>query len=69
GQIGAKIIDAIRQPFELAGGPLPVTTSIGIALFREGALTPALLLDLADQALYAAKGQGRDGVALLEAAP
>ena len=68
GQIGAKIIDAIRQPFELAGGPLPVTTSIGIAIFRDGALTPAQLLDLADQALYAAKGQGRDGVALLEAA-
>ena len=67
-QIGAKIIDAIRQPFELASGPLPVTTSVGIAIFREGALTPAQLLDLADQALYAAKGQGRDGVALLEAA-
>ncbi|MGK5005834.1 diguanylate cyclase domain-containing protein [Janthinobacterium sp. LB2P70] len=69
GQVGAKILDAIRQPFELASGPLPVTTSIGIAIFREGALTPAQLLDLADQALYAAKGQGRDGVALLEAAP
>ena len=68
-QIGAKIVDAIRQPFELASGPLPVTTSVGIAIFREGALTPAQLLDLADQALYAAKGQGRDGVALLEAAP
>ncbi|PVX37217.1 PAS domain S-box-containing protein/diguanylate cyclase (GGDEF)-like protein [Janthinobacterium sp. 78] len=68
-QIGAKIIDAIRQPFELASGPLPVTTSVGIAIFREGALTPTQLLDLADQALYAAKGQGRDGVALLEAAP
>ncbi len=68
-QIGAKIIDAIRHPFDLASGPLPVTTSIGIAIFREGALTPAQLLDLADQALYAAKGQGRDGVALLDAAP
>ncbi|WP_426070391.1 diguanylate cyclase domain-containing protein [Janthinobacterium sp. DSP2-3-3] len=68
-QIGAKIIDAIRQPFELSSGPLPVTTSIGIAIFREGTLTPAQLLDLADQALYAAKRQGRDGVALLEAAP
>ncbi|MGX9773596.1 diguanylate cyclase domain-containing protein [Janthinobacterium aestuarii] len=68
-QVGAKIIDAIRQPFELASGQLPVTTSIGIAIFREGALAPAQLLDLADQALYAAKGQGRDGVALLEAAP
>ena len=68
-QVGAKIIDAIRQPFDLASGPLPVTTSVGIAIFREGALTPAQLLDLADQALYAAKKQGRDGVALLEAAP
>lgn len=68
-QVGAKIVDAIRQPFELASGPLPVTTSIGIAIFREGTLTPAQLLDLADQALYAAKGQGRDGVALFEAAP
>lgn len=68
-QVGAKIIDAIRQPFALASGPFPVTTSIGIAIFREGALTPAQLLDLADQALYAAKGQGRDGVALLEAVP
>ena len=67
--IGAKIIGAIRQPFELAGGPLPVTTSVGIAIFRDGALTPAQLLDLADQALYDAKGQGRDGVALREAAP
>ena len=68
-QIGNKILDAIRQPFALAGGPLAVTTSIGIAIFREGALAPAQLLDLADQALYQAKGQGRDSVALREAAP
>ena len=67
-QIGAKILDAIRQPFALAGGPLSVTTSIGIAFFRAGELTPAQLLELADQALYQAKGQGRDGVALREAA-
>ncbi|PHV14392.1 diguanylate cyclase [Janthinobacterium sp. BJB303] len=65
--IGAKIIGAIRQPFDLAGGALPVTASIGIAIFRDGALAPAQLLDLADQALYDAKGQGRDGVALIEA--
>ena len=43
--------------------------TIGIAIYRAGDLAPAQLLDLADQALYAAKGQGRDGVALLEAAP
>ncbi|MGK5079210.1 diguanylate cyclase domain-containing protein [Janthinobacterium sp. HLX7-2] len=66
--IGAKIIDAIRVPFQLASGPLPVTASIGIAIFRAGELTPEQLLDLADQALYEAKGQGRDGMALIEAA-
>ena len=66
-QIGAKIIDAIRAPFALAGGPLAVTTSIGIAIFHAGEQSPAQLLDLADQALYQAKGQGRDGVALIEA--
>ena len=65
-QIGAKIIDAIRVPFELGSGPLPVTASIGIAIFRDGPLAPEQLLHLADQALYEAKGQGRDGVALIE---
>ena len=66
-QIGAKIIDAIRAPFALASGPLAVTASIGIAIYRAGDLAPAQLLDLADQALYQAKRQGRDGVALIEA--
>ena len=65
-QIGAKIVETIRVPFALAGGPLSVTTSIGIAIYREGALTPEQLLHLADQALYQAKGDGRDGVALMD---
>ena len=56
------------MPFALASGPLSVTTSIGIAVCREGGLTPEQLLNLADQALYQAKGQGRDGLALLDAA-
>ena len=66
--IGAKIIAAVRAPFMLASGPLVVTTSIGIALHREGGVTPEQLLHLADQALYQAKGQGRDGVALIDSA-
>ena len=65
-QIGAKIVAAVRLPFVLAGGPLSVTTSIGIAIHREGELTPEQLLNLADQALYQVKGQGRDGVALMD---
>lgn len=66
-QIGRKIIEAIRRPFQLSTGELLVTTSIGIALFRSGAMTPEQLLALADQALYQAKDQGRDTVALIEA--
>lgn len=66
-QIGRKIIEAIRRPFLLSHGELLVTTSIGIALFHDGATTPEQLLALADQALYQAKGQGRDTLALLEA--
>lgn len=65
-QIGNKIVDAIRVPFALDSGPLSVTTSIGIAIYHEGELTPEQLLNLADQALYQAKGQGRDGVALMD---
>jgi diguanylate cyclase (GGDEF)-like protein len=44
------------------GGQLPirVTTSIGIAVYPDHAVTPPALLDAADDALYAAKAAGRD---------
>lgn len=40
--------------------PIRVTTSVGIAVYPEHALTPHALLDAADDALYAAKAAGRD---------
>ncbi len=40
--------------------PLPVTASIGVAVFPEHGSTPSLLLRRADDALYAAKEAGRD---------
>jgi len=39
---------------------IPVTVSVGIAVYPHHALTGADLLDAADQALYAAKAAGRD---------
>jgi hypothetical protein len=39
---------------------VPVTVSIGIAVYPQHATTAARLLDAADGALYAAKGGGRD---------
>ncbi|MGF1525544.1 MAG: diguanylate cyclase [Candidatus Competibacterales bacterium] len=46
-------------------GDLPVTVSIGVASYPEVAVaTPAELLDRTDQALYSAKGLGRNRVAV-----
>jgi len=45
----------------------PVTVSIGVAAYDEnGASTVSLLLKLADQAMYQAKHDGRDRVAVLQ---
>jgi len=42
---------------------VPVTTSIGVALFPEHAEEPATLLKLADQAMYDAKRKGKNAFA------
>lgn len=46
-----------------------VTTSIGIAVYPDHALTPLALLDAADDALYAAKAGGRDTYRVATAGP
>ena len=51
-----------RHPVELAGNPIPVTVSLGVAA-REGKVVhPQELLKLADRALYEAKATGRNKV-------
>jgi diguanylate cyclase (GGDEF)-like protein len=60
--VAAKIVDAVRLPFEAAGVALSVTTSVGIALYGGAGQTHEELLANADSALYAAKRNGRDGV-------
>ncbi|RZL86452.1 MAG: GGDEF domain-containing protein, partial [Variovorax sp.] len=67
-ELAARFGAAVReQPFTLADGrTLPVTVSIGFAVFPLDPDTPRAwgwdaTLSLADAALYAAKAQGRDG--------
>jgi diguanylate cyclase (GGDEF)-like protein len=60
--VAAKIANAVRVPFVVAGAQLAVTTSVGIALFSGGGQTHEELLANADSALYGAKRNGRDGV-------
>jgi diguanylate cyclase (GGDEF)-like protein len=60
-----RICAAIRHTtLELPHGPLRVTSSIGLALHARHEDTPDTLLARSDRALYAAKHQGRDRVAL-----
>ncbi|MBV6321998.1 diguanylate cyclase [Duganella sp. HSC-15S17] len=63
-RLAAKIIESVRRPFDVAGQPMRITTSIGIALHERNAESPAELIARADGALYAAKRKGRDGYAL-----
>ncbi len=67
-ELAARFNAAVRdQPFTLADGrTLPVTVSIGFAVFPLDPAAPRAwdwdaTLSLADAALYAAKAQGRDG--------
>ncbi|MGM9481437.1 diguanylate cyclase domain-containing protein [Roseateles sp. NT4] len=58
--VAGKIIEAINQPFATSVGALKVGTSIGIAIRTDGEVDGEELLGRADQALYLAKGEGRN---------
>jgi two-component system, cell cycle response regulator len=49
--------------------PIPVTVSIGVAVYPDHAASGQQVLDAADDALYAAKASGRDTYRLAEVAP
>jgi diguanylate cyclase (GGDEF)-like protein/PAS domain S-box-containing protein len=62
-QVAEKIHDALVQPFTLEDGHVAhISSSTGIALYPEHADTEESLLRCADNAMYAAKAAGRDGV-------
>ena len=58
--VAKKIMVEMRREFVLPSGPCKVTTSIGIAVRRDGENDAETLLRRADEALYAAKSQGRN---------
>jgi diguanylate cyclase (GGDEF)-like protein/PAS domain S-box-containing protein len=59
GRIANKILEAISQPFSLAGRDLTVYGSIGISLYPDDGATREDLIRAADTAMYAAKEMGR----------
>jgi diguanylate cyclase (GGDEF)-like protein len=57
-----RIMLKMKEPIELAGRRMVMTTSIGISLFPEDGTTCEELLKHADLALYQSKGGGRNGL-------
>lgn len=63
--VAEKILDVMREPFVLSAATVMVTSSIGISLYGpQLQQEPEILLDRADQAMYAAKKAGKNGVKL-----
>jgi diguanylate cyclase (GGDEF)-like protein/PAS domain S-box-containing protein len=60
GSISQKIIDAMSKPFQLRDEQIFISVSIGITVYPEDALLSEELLKNADQAMFAAKQNGRN---------
>ncbi|MEC4718819.1 EAL domain-containing protein [Noviherbaspirillum sp. CPCC 100848] len=58
--LAQKIIDSLASPFCLGNEVVYLSASIGITLFPSDASTPENLIRNADQAMYAAKSNGRN---------
>ncbi len=59
--LAARIEKVVSRPCDVAGHPVTVGASIGIALAPESGATPGDLMKNADIALYRAKSDGRGG--------
>jgi diguanylate cyclase (GGDEF)-like protein/PAS domain S-box-containing protein len=59
-RVARKLLEALREPFEIEGKQLHVTVSIGISLFPQDGGDTVTLLKNADAAMYLAKQRGRN---------
>ncbi|WP_445503714.1 putative bifunctional diguanylate cyclase/phosphodiesterase [Microvirga sp. G4-2] len=65
--ICARILDAVRKPFDIAGRQAFVGVSIGVALAPDAGSERIDLMRKADIALYQAKAEGRDAYRIFTA--
>jgi diguanylate cyclase (GGDEF)-like protein len=66
--LARELVGACAAPVEIAGSPLLIGCSAGIALFPDHGRDIDALMSGADLALYRAKAQGRGTICLLDAA-
>jgi diguanylate cyclase (GGDEF)-like protein/PAS domain S-box-containing protein len=65
--LAQRILEALRQPYDIEGQPAIVSVSIGIAIASESGVSADMLLKCADLALYRAKADGRGTYRFFEA--
>jgi diguanylate cyclase (GGDEF)-like protein/PAS domain S-box-containing protein len=58
-RVARDIIDALSLPFNMGADEAHISASVGIAIYPTDSMDAAQLLNMADQALYAAKNAGR----------
>lgn len=59
--VAEKVLASLREPFDVGGRPLSVSASIGAAIHRgTEEVSTDQMMEVADEALYAAKHAGRD---------
>ena len=61
GYVAQKVLDAVCRPATVGDRTIPITASIGIALYPFDAADPDALLAQADRAMYRAKEKGGQG--------
>ena len=58
GLVAQKVLDAVAHPVTVGSQKIPITASVGIALYPFDATDPEVLIALADRAMYRAKEKG-----------
>ena len=58
--LGPRVLAELSRPFSVRGEPVFISASIGVSLHPDDGLGADALLSSADQALYEAKGSGRN---------
>lgn len=66
-ELGARIVEVLRAPHDLAGQQVIATPSVGVAIFDETE-APAALCGRADAAMYVAKSSGKSRYVLADVA-
>lgn len=62
--VAQKILNTLREPFNISGQAHSVTASIGISVFPENGTNEKMLISRADTAMYLVKHEGGNGVKL-----